>query len=145
MTIYNTTRFGNIDVKQDKVITMPEGILGFPELIKWVIMPEDKAEPFKMFQSLDNPAKALIVIDPLLINSDYHFNITKEDLKQWDAVTVDHLEVYCIVCMSSDVRKITVNLQGPIILNPKNQLASQLVLVKTEYTTCTPLISNITI
>ena len=140
---FDTTRFGQIDVKSEEIIVFPEGPLGFPECTRFTLIDEEKAVPFRMMQSLDNPALAFVVVDPLVVRPDYHFNVTKEDLTQIKANDVDGLQVFTIVTMSRDIRDVTVNLQGPLVINPKHRLGHQFVLVDSIYTTRESLIQNV--
>ncbi|MDH5560512.1 MAG: flagellar assembly protein FliW [Deltaproteobacteria bacterium] len=139
---FDTTRFGQIEVKSDNIVIFPEGPLGFPECTRFTLMDEDKAAPFRMLQSLDSPSLAFVVIDPLLVRPDYHFNVTREDLAQIKAEAPDDLIIYTIVTMSRDIREVTVNLQGPLVINPECRLGHQFVLVDSEYTTREKLIQN---
>ena len=61
-----TTRFGDIEVKEDDVVKLPAGLIGFPELKRYVLLDHDKDSPFKWLQSLDDGAIAFVLINPLL-------------------------------------------------------------------------------
>ncbi len=139
---FDTTRFGQIDVKSEDIIIFPDGPLGFPDCTRFTFIDEDRAVPFRMLQSLDNPALAFVVIDPLVARSDFHFDVTVDDLKMIKTDTTDNLLVYCIVTMSRDIQEVTVNLQGPLVINPTQKLGHQFVLVETEYTTREKLLQN---
>jgi len=43
------------------------------------------------------------------------------------------VETYAIVSIPADPRKMSINLQGPILINTKTRLAKQLVLVNSKY------------
>jgi len=139
---FDTTRFGQINVKQEDITIFPEGPLGFPECTRFTLIDEDKAAPFRMLQSLDNPALAFVVVDPLMIRADYHFNVTKSELEMLKADQIDGLQVYSIVTMAAEIRDVTVNLQGPLVINTNNNLGHQFVLVDSEYTTKEPLMQD---
>jgi len=138
---FETTRFGSIEVKNEDVLIFPEGPLGFPESTRFTLVEEVKSQPFMMLQSLDNPALAFVVIDPLVARPDYHFNVTPNDLKMIKADDTESLVVYCIVTMAQDINKVTVNLQGPLVINPVERMGHQYVLVDSDYTTRETLIS----
>ncbi len=139
---FDTTRFGQIDVQSEDIIIFPDGPLGFPDCTRFTFIDEDRAVPFRMLQSLDNPALAFVVIDPLVARSDFHFDVTVDDLKMIKTDSTDNLLVYCIVTMSRDIQEVTVNLQGPLVINPTQKLGHQFVLVETEYTTREKLLQN---
>ena len=137
-----TSRFGSIDVASEDIVVFPEGPLGFPQCTRFTFLDEQGTEPFRMMQSLDVPSLAFVVVDPLAVKSDYSFDVTKEDLALIKASETDGLLVYCIVTMALDLKDVTVNLQGPIIVNSQAKLAHQYVLIDTEYTTKERLIQD---
>ncbi len=139
---FDTTRFGQIHVKQEDIIIFPEGPLGFPECTRFALIDEEKAVPFRMLQSLDNSALAFVVVDPLMIRPEYHFDITKDDLKLLNADDVEGLQVYAIITMSKEIQDVTVNLQGPLIINTKKNIGHQFVLMDSEYSTKEMLMRN---
>lgn len=139
---FDTTRFGQIEVKPEEIIVFPEGPLGFPDCTRFTLVDEEKAAPFRMLQSLDNPSLAFVVLDPLVIKGDYHFNVTPDDLKLVKAETTDDLVVYAIVTMARELTDVTVNMQGPLVINPKKQIGHQFVLVDSEYSTREPLLQS---
>lgn len=130
---FNTTRFGQIEVKHEDIIIFPDGPLGFPDCTRFVFIDEERAMPFRMLQSLDNGALAFIVVDPLIARPDYQFDITVHDLKILKTETIDNLVAYVIVTLNRNIHEVTVNLQGPIVINSKQKLGHQFVLIDTGY------------
>lgn len=140
---FDTTRFGQIEVKPEDIMIFPDGPLGFPDCTRFTFIDEERAAPFRMLQSLDNPALAFVVVDPLIARPDYHFDVTMDDLKMIKADTTENLLVYSIVTMNRNIHEVTVNLQGPLVINPKQKLGHQFVLIETEYTTREKLLTNV--
>ena len=132
---FETTRFGSIEVKSEDILIFPEGPLGFPDCTRFTLVEEEKSHPFRMLQSLDNPALAFVVVDPLVVRPDYHFNVTLTDLKLIKSEDTESLVVYTIVTMSKDIKDVTVNLQGPLVINPDQRLGHQFVLIDSDYST----------
>lgn len=130
-----TTRFGTIEVNSDEIFVFPEGPLGFPECTRFVFIDEEGVKPFRMMQSIDKPSLAFVVMDPLAARPDYTFRVTKEDLNLIKAKDTKGLIVYVIVTMAKELKDVTVNLQGPLIINPATKLVHQFVLTDEEYTT----------
>ncbi|MCP4753690.1 MAG: flagellar assembly protein FliW [Proteobacteria bacterium] len=140
---FDTTRFGQIDVKSEDIVIFPDGPLGFPDCTRFTFIDEERAAPFRMLQSLDNPALAFVVVDPLIARSNFHFDVTLDDLKLVKAESTDNLLVFAIVTMSRNIHEVTLNLQGPLVINPKQKLGHQFVLVETDYTTREKLLQNV--
>ena len=140
---FDTTRFGQIEVKPEDIMIFPDGPLGFPDCTRFTFVDEERAAPFRMLQSLDNSSLAFVVIDPLIARPDYHFDVTVDDLKLIKADSTENLLVYSIVTMNRNIHDVTVNLQGPLVINPKQKLGHQFVLIETDYTTREKLLTNV--
>lgn len=139
---FDTTRFGQIDVKPEDIMIFPDGPLGFPDCTRFTFIDEERAAPFRMLQSLDNSALAFVVVDPLIAKPDYQFDVTVEDLKLIKADSTDNLLVFAIVTMNRNIHEVTINLQGPLVINTKQKLGHQFVLIETDYTTREKLLQN---
>ena len=63
-----------IDVPEERILTVPEGLLGFEEYTKYALY-ESEFEPFLWLQSIENQKLAFLIIDPFLICSDYETDI----------------------------------------------------------------------
>jgi flagellar assembly factor FliW len=133
----NTRKFGEIEIDQKKIITMPEGLPGFPGFERFVLLEDAKTAPFCWLQSLDEPNLALIIMDPFLFKSDYQIDLKGFiTIRGWKDVTIEDLLVYVVVNVISkeDTQKsITANLIGPIIVNSKNNEAIQVAISNKNY------------
>lgn len=132
-----TTRFGELDISADDIITMPEGIIGFNNINQYVMLDFytgiDTA--LKWFQAIGYPDLAFTIIDPYTFRPDYKVNISDEEIIFLKASSPDNIRVMTIVSIPQDPHKITANLLGPILINPESNLAMQVVLDDREYTT----------
>ena len=52
--ILNTTRFGELEIEPEKVIEMPDGMVGFRDR-SFVLLNPGKGAPFYWFQSVESP------------------------------------------------------------------------------------------
>lgn len=137
-----TTRFGTIDVKEEQVITLTEGMLGFSECSRYTLMDDEIGEPFMWMQSLDIPSLAFVVIDPAIILPSYHFSVKKDQIKNLDTDNVDDLQVYVIVTMAANILDVTINLQGPLVVNKNKRVGLQVVLNDPNFSTRHPLFTD---
>ena len=135
--ILEGTRLGNIEIEREKIISVPEGILGFPKSKRYVILNHGEDSPFKWFQSVDEPALSFVIVNPLLFvpEADYTSHIFNREIPLLRPFSTEDLLVMAIVTIQKDLEDITINLQGPLVINVKSQLAQQVVLVDTPYTT----------
>lgn len=138
----NTLRFGTIEIDKSEIITVPEGIIGFPDIKRYVILDMGKDTPFKLFQAVDEPTVGFIIIDPILFKPDYKVKIRKEDIYSLSAENLNEIVTAVIVTIPEDLYKMTANLRGPLLINLKRRLARQLVLSDDTYNTRHLIISR---
>ena len=69
-----TKLFGEIGIDEQKIINFPEGIIGFKNLKNFLLIHDSENEDSKItwMQSIDEPAFAIPVIDPLVVKEDYN-------------------------------------------------------------------------
>lgn len=130
-----TTRFGDIEIDERDMITLPAGIIGFPELKQYVLLDHDQESPFKWLQSLEDGSIAFVMINPLLFKPDYLVEVNEGEVADLDIVTEEDAVVSVIITMPSDPQKMTANLKAPVIFNLKNRKGRQVILNNSEYTT----------
>ena len=140
--IVQTTRFGKIEVEENSIITMPNGLLGFSGARLYTLLDDEIGSPFKWLQSLDNETLAFVTIDPKVVVSDYKIAISEEHLKKLHASSVEELSVMTIVTMTRDIKDVTVNLQGPLVVNHDKRFGMQLVIADGQFSTRHPLFGD---
>ena len=126
---------GTLDVEETAVLFVKEGILGFPDFQRYFFLEADRTSPFKWLQSVEDPELAFVVVDPRSIEPDYRVALESEDAEAISVEKVEDCMVYCIVTVGKEYSDITVNLAGPILINTKINMAKQLVLTDSEYST----------
>jgi flagellar assembly factor FliW len=131
----NTKPFGEIEINELQIIDFPEGILGFDFIKKFIIMDaEDEGSPFKWMQAFDEKDLAFVIIRPLDFMEEYELVIAQNDLDTVKSDNIDELLVFAIVTIPENPRKMTANLQGPIIVNPLKRLGKQAISLSDRYT-----------
>ncbi len=131
--IVSTIRFGDIDIQDNKVITMPKPILGFEHLKRYCIIEREDCRPFLWYQAVDDAAVAFIIVNPLFFYPEYRIEVNPRELEELRIRNVELVETYVIVSVPSDPRRMSINLQGPVVISTESRLAKQLILVNSEY------------
>jgi flagellar assembly factor FliW len=134
----NSSRFGEIEVDDQRVMTFPKGLLGFPEYQQYVLIEAGQDSYFWWLQSVDKADLAFIVTDPTLFIPTYKVPVKAEQIGQLNLNTVDDAQVLVIVNKRGET--LTGNLQGPLVINVKNCFGEQLVLSDRRFTTRVPLV-----
>jgi len=130
-----TGRFGEIDYRENEVILVPKGILGFSQLTRYVVLQDERFAPFKWLQSTEDPNVAFVIMDPREFFPGYKLDINEKELEELDYANFSDLIVYVIVTVSQDASHASADLLGPVVVNPKKRLGKQAVVPNTPYTT----------
>ena len=116
-----TTRFGNLEVDPSDIITFERGILGFEHLRDYILLNFDGKSPFSYLQSAEDPDLAFVVLDPTAVWPDYRVKLAQEEVADLGIESDAEAAVLAIVTVPSEVRLMTANLQGPLVINPQDQ------------------------
>lgn len=136
MLTIKTTRFGEIEVNPVDVVEMPDGLIGFPELKRYVLLDRAPGSPFRWMQSLDDGSVAFVLVSPLEFMPDYVIEATEAEVAGLGILSEDDAVVAVILTMGT---KPTANLKGPLVFSQASKRGRQLINPNVEYTTRFPL------
>ena len=139
----NSIRFGEIEVPDDRIIQMEKPVLGFEEFRHYCLIDIEEYRPILWLQSIDDPAVVLPVVNPRVFFPDYTISINSNEIAELLIENVNAVETYAVMTITDNAEDISVNLQGPILINTDNNLGKQLVLVNSKYQVKHKIISAI--
>ena len=130
-----TKIFGEITIDDDKIIQFPKGIIGFPDLTEFTLVHDEEkgTESIHWLQSIQEPAFAMPVMDPLLVCPDYNPEADDELLDILGEIVPEELLILVTVTVPKDLTQMSVNLKGPIVINAKEKKALQIIVEGDEY------------
>jgi flagellar assembly factor FliW len=131
-----TTRiFGEVEIDDSKIISFPNGIIGFPDLKKFTLMYDEEkgSDTIKWLQSIDEPNFAMPVMDPLVVCPDYKPEVDVNITNDIGDIDNDDLLILVTVTVPHDLKQMTVNLMGPFIINIKELKAVQTIIDNDDY------------
>ncbi|MEM8834732.1 MAG: flagellar assembly protein FliW [Planctomycetota bacterium] len=128
-----TTRFGTIEIAEDRVIEFPKGLLGFNEHKRYCLLQPNEEACFFWLQCLEDPSLAFVVTDPTLFVKEYSVPIRGEQMEGLRLDDVSDAQVFVIVNKVGDA--LTGNLQGPLVVNTMARIGEQFVLAEKKWTT----------
>jgi flagellar assembly factor FliW len=131
---FETTRFGEIEVEDGRIFELVEGLIGFPELTRIVILDHGPGSPFRWIQSVDRPEYAFVVVDPLALVPDYPLEELRDALATKERRPVE-IGVAAITTVPPSPSPITVNLLAPVVFDAERRVGKQVILEKSTYTT----------
>ena len=98
----NTRLFGEIDIDEEKIITLENGMIGFPDLRKFTLIFDKEKErtpsSIMWFQSMDEPE-----------------------------VTEDNTYILVTLTAAADKKDTTVNLKAPLVINTDTRKGCQVI------------------
>ena len=114
-----TKVFGEITIDDEKIINFPSGIIGFPELTDFALIHDEE--------------KGTDTIHWLIVCPDYNPEVDDELLNSIGEIVPEELLVMVTVTIPKDIKNMTVNLKGPMVINAAQRKATQVIVEGDEY------------
>jgi flagellar assembly factor FliW len=137
--ILETSRFGELQIETEAVISFPKGIPGFETYKEWVIAGDDE-NPIKWLQSVTDVDTALPVISPQLVVQNYNPQLAPEDLTDIEGDFSKITVMVIVTIPPSAPWEMTANLRAPVVVNHEKRLAKQIISQNEEYLMRTPVL-----
>jgi flagellar assembly factor FliW len=138
----HTKPYGLIEVDERQKIYFPMGILGFENLHNYVLL-DATQQPFYWLQSMDIPEVAFVLINPFLFRPDYEIDVPDEELEEIGITSQEEILIFAIVTIPENHRKMTANLQGPIIINRKQRIGRQAISSNPKWKVKHPILDEL--
>lgn len=129
----STTRFGTVEIAEERVITFPRGLLGFQAQQRYCLLQPNDDACFFWLQCVDDPQLAFVVTDPAQFFPDYSVPVRPEQMEDLRLKSLEDSQVFVIVNKVGST--LTGNLQGPLVVNVGERVGEQLVLAEKKWTT----------
>jgi flagellar assembly factor FliW len=121
----------------ESIITFPQGLVGQPNWKRFVLVTEDDNDSVGVLQSVDDHGLSLMVISPKRLVPEYVVVLTPTE---WTTLGLaDDQQPVVLTTLSTHGEQISANLLGPLVINPRNRQAMQIVLADTAYSTRYPV------
>jgi flagellar assembly factor FliW len=119
---WNNVQFGEFEYDQEQVLVFPEGLIGFEEFQKYILINDEETEPFLWLVSLEDEELSFPLIEPQVVLSSYKIEPAPQDAT-----------ILAIASLQKDVEESTVNLRSPLIIENKSQKGKQVILDNSAY------------
>jgi flagellar assembly factor FliW len=130
--VVQTGRFGQIEISTDEIISVPSGILGFPEDHDFCLVDSGDDTLILWLQSLTNPYLAFPVIEPKIFKQDYVVRLSASELRELRLESIKDASVFTILTIPGTLTEMTANLKAPVVINTKTRIAKQVVLQEND-------------
>jgi flagellar assembly factor FliW len=128
-----STFFDEIEFDEKDMIILEKGLVGMPDLIRFVLMDFSDDSVLHWLQSVDEPNIGFIVSDPTIFDTGYTITIDPEAKKDLKMEKDDEMVVMVIVSVKDKGEKVTGNLQGPLVVNATRHVGCQMILDPDTY------------
>lgn len=129
-----TKYFGQVECAPEEALHFPNGLFGFEEEKEFYLLPfEGSGGSLLCFQSAVTPHLAFVAMDPFSLQPDYHPALSREELRELGAESIEELCFYTLCVARQPVSESTVNLRCPVVINPHTRQAVQVILESGVY------------
>jgi flagellar assembly factor FliW len=128
MPKFQTVRFGMLNYLEEDVVHLPEGVVGMPDLKRWLVLDMGDEMPMKWFQSLDRGDFGFPVSQPAFFADTYDIDIPDPVHEALSGGNEDWLAIFIISTVHSGGARITGNLLAPLVINVNSRRGLQMVL-----------------
>jgi flagellar assembly factor FliW len=123
-----TTRFGELEVNQNDIVTFSEGLLGFENLKKYFVVDPGDSTLILWLQSTEDEKVAFPIIEPKIFKPDYIAKLLPADLNGLELDSLQTAKLYSILTIPANVTEMSANLKAPVVINSIKKVGKQIVL-----------------
>jgi flagellar assembly factor FliW len=124
---FTTRHFGVLEIEEDKIISFPSGIIGFPRHNKFCLVNRPESLPYFWLQCVDQPEWAFVVLPIPVFKDDYQFRLSPAEIELLKFVNEDIPLILSVVVIPPDINQATVNLLAPIVINERERMGTQII------------------
>jgi len=136
---FATDRFGDIDVPDERMLSFPDGLPGFPNARRFTMVEVPESDAFFWLQSLDDPSLAFLAAVPWPFFPNYEPELSEPDQEALELTAAGDALVLCLLTVHREERNVTANLLGPVIVNERTRVGRQVVLAESSWPVRAPL------
>lgn len=139
----STLYFGELNIDETDIINFENGILGFEEYKKYVLLRfSDDNDAMFCLQGVEKDSPAFVVFNPFLVIDDYSPIPTTEDLSLIESETDENIDYYLIAVVGETTEETVVNMMSPIMINGYKKSGCQIVMSDSNYSLRFPLFTK---
>ena len=144
MPTFETKNFGQVSYQTESAVEFPQGLPGFEEQRRFLVLQYENTKPLVFLQSLADGGLCFITLPVRSIDPDYHLHINDEDLAELGFGPGYRPEigrdVVCLVVVSLQESGPTANLLAPVVIHAQTFRAVQAIAPESGYSHQHPLV-----
>lgn len=124
---------GPADSASPNAVTIVDGLPGFEQCRRFVVMSSPDLEPLVRLQGLDPDGPSFLALDPRIVLPDYEAVLPPADRRRLAVDDTDALLWLALVRLEG--RRVLVNMRAPVVINPRRMIGLQVVPADSPYST----------
>jgi flagellar assembly factor FliW len=140
--VIRTLNFGEIEVPEEKILHFKEGLPGFAQIQRYVLLDLASVKPFVYLQAIGEPPIAFLLVDPRLVEPGYQYRLAPSDLDDVGVSEASEACVYVVATIPANPEDATVNLMAPIVVNEKLRRGKQVIMLESPYSVRHPMLGT---
>lgn len=134
------TRFGVFDVDAKDLVSFPEGLPGFEQCRRFMVLASEAIAPLQCLHAVDGPPASFLAIEPRLVLPRYRRQLAAHDTARLGAQHDTSLLWLALVTVDEHGHAYA-NLRAPVVINPERMVGFQVMPLNTLYPLRHPLTS----
>jgi flagellar assembly factor FliW len=137
-----STRFGRIEIREDAVLTFPDGLIGLPGT-QYALIAQTEDSPFYWLHSVEDGDLALPVTNPWVFFADYEARVSDDDAAEIGIEAPEEVTIFCVVRAAERPEDFTANLLAPVVVHAARRLGKQVINEARGYRVREPLFAEV--
>ena len=133
-----TRQFGELEFSEDLIIRFPNGMIGFEDCKRFIIINDEDYEPFRWLLAVDQVEIGFPVLNPFLVAPDYGKELP-DDLVEKLISAEEIMDIFCVVTLKGEVVKVTINLKSPVVIDYQKKEGKQIILQSDDLPIAKPI------
>jgi flagellar assembly factor FliW len=137
-TLAFSTRFGDVELREDRLLSFPQGLFGFRECTQFGLakLPNVENSPLMLLQCVNQPSIAFLVADPAQLGIELQASDREEALAETKLAGNDTQFLTILTLYDQgDSYYLTANLKAPVLIDSNSRTGMQFILSNKSYST----------
>ncbi|WP_447968307.1 flagellar assembly protein FliW [Nitrospira sp. M1] len=124
-----TSRFGEVEVTEESIVTFPSGLVGLPNYVRYVVFDVEQGSGYQWLQSLEDETLAVVIMPADVLEPEFPKQITEESVMDLNVNNDDQVSISVIVTIPAGrPDQATANFRAPIVVNLRTRIGKQIIL-----------------
>jgi flagellar assembly factor FliW len=137
-----SSRFGAMEIKDEDVITLSNGLIGLPGT-RYALIAQKEGSPFLWLHSVEHGNLAVPVTNPWLFHPEYEVRVSDDDAGALELDSPEQVDILCIVRASEELGEFTINLLSPLVVHGGKRVGKQVINEAGGYAVNEPLFGEV--